>query len=63
MRKSIGRMSSALLETLLPSARAYACTPPYCQTSGTKHRCCQNCSGGVVSCGSYTSGKCTSSSC
>ena len=63
MRKTLGRMSSAVLERLLPSAQGYACTPPYCQQSGTKYRCCQNCSGGVVSCGSWTTGKCSSSPC
>jgi hypothetical protein len=54
-----------MLELLLPSAAAQACTTPYCQNNSTKtkHRCCMNCSGGVVSCGSWTSGACTSTSC
>jgi len=65
MGKSFGRLSSAMLELLLPSAAAQACTTPYCQNNSTKtkHRCCMNCSGGVVSCGSWTSGACKSTSC
>ncbi len=63
MRKSIGRIASTVLEVLLPSARGYACTPPYCQSSGGRYRCCQNCSGGVVTCGSWYAGSCASGPC
>ncbi|MGI8666036.1 MAG: hypothetical protein ACR2N4_08395, partial [Jatrophihabitans sp.] len=58
MRKMIGQWGSSVLEVLLPSARAQACTPPYCQQSGSRVRCCQQCSGGVVTCGSWTTGTC-----
>ena len=63
MRRSLGKFSSAALEKLLPSARGYACTPAYCQQSGRNYRCCQRCSGGVISCGAYRPGTCTYETC
>jgi hypothetical protein len=64
MRKSLGRLSSAALELLLPSARAQACTTRYCvnNSTKTKHKCCATCIGGQV-CGSWVSGHCLSTSC
>ncbi len=63
MRKSIGRISSAALELLLPSARAEACTSSWCQQSGSKRRCCKSCPGGVIACTPYITGKCTDTVC
>jgi len=63
MRTSLGRLSSAVLELLLPSARAQACTPAYCVENGSRHRCCINCSGGVVTCSGWTTGICKSNTC
>jgi hypothetical protein len=58
MKESIGRMSSAILELLLPSARAHACTDYWCQQSGGKHRLCHICISGQIQCGAWQSGGC-----
>jgi hypothetical protein len=60
--QSIGRLSSAILEKLLPSATAHAgCDAPYCQVNSTKtkHRCCHFCSPGGTLCGSWINGSCS----
>lgn len=63
MRQSIGKMGSAILELLLPSARAAACTPSWCQTSGSRHRCCHTCPGIGTVCTSWFSGTCATHTC
>lgn len=50
MRRSIGRVGSALLNSLLPPARAQAstfgCLPGYCETGkACDPRCCKVCNG------------------
>lgn len=64
MRKSVSRIGSAVLELLLPSAQAQACTQPWCEnnSTGTKHRCCHQCPNGTL-CGSWLSGRCQTGSC
>jgi hypothetical protein len=62
MIRTMGTLSASLLEKLLPSAQAQACTSYYCETSTTSahYRCCRICSGGVKSCtGWYVSHYCT----
>ncbi len=54
----IRRLGSSIMETLLPTARAQACTPPYCDH--TNNRCCKMCTGGVKMCAPKNSG-CTNS--
>ncbi|HJQ00785.1 MAG TPA: hypothetical protein VJ851_04235 [Jatrophihabitans sp.] len=62
MSRSIGRLGSAVLELLLPSARAQACTPTYCEHSGTRRRCCKGCPSGVV-CTPWVTGSCSGYHC
>jgi hypothetical protein len=56
MRQSIGRISSAILELLLPSATAQGCAY-YCQVNSarTKHRCCRICPPVGIICAPYVS--------
>jgi hypothetical protein len=63
MRKSIGRLSSSVIEALLPSAKADACTDSWCQTSGTKVRCCKICTSGTTTCQAWVTGNCTTHIC
>jgi hypothetical protein len=63
MRQSIGKMGSAILELLLPSTRAVACTPAWCETKGSRHRCCHTCPGIGTVCTSYVSGTCKTHTC
>ena len=63
MSRSIGRLGSAVLELLLPSARAQACTDSYCEQSSGRRRCCKTCPGGVIACTPWTSGSCTGYHC
>jgi hypothetical protein len=65
MRQSIGRAGSAILELFLPSARAQACNPSYCQnnSTGTRHRCCHFCPGIGTVCTSWLSGSCATHTC
>ena len=64
MLRVVGRIGSAVLDTLLPSKSAQACTDCFCENNAakTKHRCCKFCPSGKV-CGTWQSGKCNSSSC
>ena len=64
MRQSIGRISSAILELLLPSATARGCAY-YCQVNSTrtKHRCCSICPTLPPVCGAWKSGRCTATNC
>ena len=62
MGKSIGRLTSRMLETLLPSASADACTSSWCQQNGSKRRCCKQCPDGTV-CTPYVTGQCTGTIC
>ncbi len=48
MRKAIGRVGTAIIEVLLPSAQAQACTDGWCETSSKGNRCCKQCPGGKV---------------
>ncbi len=49
MRQSIGRVGTTILERLLPSAKARACTTGWCEKSSSKgKRCCKQCPGGKV---------------
>lgn len=44
MLRGIGRAGSAVLEALLPTARAQACTDSWCEhKKGRGHRCCKLC--------------------
>jgi hypothetical protein len=55
MLRVIGRAGSAVLETLLPGARAQACTDSWCEhQSGKGHRCCKLCTGGNKVCTGWT---------
>jgi hypothetical protein len=64
MRQSIGRTGSRILELLLPSARAQACTTGYCVVSGSRHRCCKFCPGtGTVCLPWVPGGSCTNVNC
>ncbi|HJQ00786.1 MAG TPA: hypothetical protein VJ851_04240 [Jatrophihabitans sp.] len=63
MSRSINRLGSAVLELLLPSARAQACTLSYCEQSGTRRRCCKNCPGGVIACLPWQTGSCKNYNC
>lgn len=63
MRGSIGRFGTAVLEVLLPSARAEACTTGYCQQSGTRRRCCKYCPGTGTVCLPWQSGSCSGVTC
>jgi hypothetical protein len=63
MRQSMSRMSSAILELILPSAQAQACNPAYCQTSGSRHRCCHFCRGIGTVCTPYGPGTCKTHTC
>ena len=51
MRKSIGRLGTSILNTLLPQTEAKACTDGFCETSSSKgKRCCKLCTGSVKVC-------------
>ncbi|MGI8666565.1 MAG: hypothetical protein ACR2N4_11120 [Jatrophihabitans sp.] len=63
MTKTFGKVGSAVLEALLPSARGQACTDSYCQQSGSRRRCCKVCPGGVVACTPWVSGSCAGVTC
>jgi hypothetical protein len=67
MLRTIGKVGSAVIDALLPGTRAEACTPPFCEgrthNGVRQHRCCMLCTGNVKSCGGWTTGACTSSSC
>lgn len=64
MRQSMSRMGSAILELILPSAQAHAaCTPSWCETKGSRHRCCKNCSGIGKVCTPYGPGTCKTHTC
>lgn len=63
MRASLGRFSAAVLEVLLPSARAQACTTGYCQQSGTRRRCCKYCPGTGTVCLPWQTGSCNNYNC
>jgi hypothetical protein len=64
MRQSIGRTGSRILELLLPSTRAQACTAGYCVVSGSRHRCCKFCPGTGTVCLPWVSGgSCTGVNC
>ncbi len=52
--RTFRRIGSSIMETLLPTARAQACTPGYCDHA--KNRCCKMCTGGVKICASRGSG-------
>jgi hypothetical protein len=58
MKQSISRMGSAIVELLLPTARARACTDYWCQQSGSRSRCCHICISGQVQCGAWRTGGC-----
>lgn len=61
MRQSIGRVGSAILEVLIPSARAQACTAVFCQQNGTRFRCCKFCP--TLTCTPYANGSCATHHC
>jgi hypothetical protein len=56
MLRSVGRISSAIMEKLLPQAQAQACTDSWCETSSKGKRCCKLCTGGTKACTSWTYG-------
>lgn len=45
---TIRRAGSAVLNFLLPQAKAQACTDGWCETSSQGGRCCKQCTGGKV---------------
>ena len=50
-----GRIGSSLIEALLPSAQAQACTEAFCEhQDGKGHRCCKICTGGAKVCGPWS---------
>ncbi len=56
MMRSIGRVGSAVLDALLPQAKAQACTTGWCErNSAGRRRCCKQCTGGKV-CTAWGSG-------
>lgn len=51
MAKVVGRLGAAVLNALLPSVTAQACTLPWCESkAGGWYRCCKLCTGGVKAC-------------
>jgi hypothetical protein len=55
MLRAIGRIGSTVLEALLPSTRAQACTASFCEhQDGKGHRCCKFCVGGVKVCSAWS---------
>ena len=67
MLRRIGKLGTSLVEALIPSARAQACTPGFCEhQDGKGHRCCKICTGGVKICGPWSgagTGGCTGINC
>jgi len=67
MLRRIGKLGTSVVEALIPSARAQACTPGFCEhQSGKGHRCCKICTGGQKICGSWSgagTGGCTGVDC
>jgi hypothetical protein len=63
MRRIVGRIGAGALELLLPSARAQACTPAYCQAKSGKRRCCKVCPGGITACTGWVTGSCSNYVC
>lgn len=61
MRQPIGRLGSAILELLVPSVRAQACTAAFCQQSNGRWRCCKYCPN--LTCTPYQSGSCAGRTC
>jgi hypothetical protein len=61
MRQSIGRAGSAILELLIPSAQAQACTAVFCQQNGSRFRCCKFCP--TLTCTPYATGSCKNRTC
>jgi hypothetical protein len=56
MARSIGRITSAVLNKLLPEAEAKACTPGFCERKNGNGRCCKICTGGNKVCTSWSFG-------